>query len=373
MRSVRATAAELARALPGDDLIAHPSGALTHAITIAQPPARVWPWLAQMGAGRAGWYSYDWIDNGRRRSAWRIDPALQTPAIGSVFPALPGRRDGFRLLDQQPGRFLTLGFPGPDGRPLVSWTFLLDPLGDTATRLIVRARGGQGYRFQGMPPGVSVPVVRLVHFLMERKQLLGVAARVERESERDVWLDRFIPEFDIIERHSRRVHAPAAQTFAAACNVDFDDSRIIRAIVRGRELLLGSRHEAPGPRRGLLAATTAMGWGVLAEEPGREIVMGAVTQPWEANVVFRALEPDAFAAFREPGFVKIAWTLRADPDGAGSIARTETRAVATDDAARRRFRRYWRRVWPGIVLIRYLALHLVKRDAERPPRGPVHL
>jgi hypothetical protein len=373
MRSVRPTATELTRVLPGDDLIAQPGGALTHAITIAQPPARVWPWLVQMGAGRAGWYSYDWIDNGRRTSAWRIAPELQAPTIGTLFPAVPGRQDGFRLLAQQPNRFLTLGFPGPDGRPLVSWTFLLDPIGDAATRLIVRARGGQGYRFHGMPKGISVPMVRLVHFLMERKQLLGVAARVERESERDPWLDRFIPEFDIVERHARRVDAPPAETFAAACNVDFFDSRIIRAIVRAREIFLRSRHEAPGPRRGLLAATRAMGWGVLADDPGREIVMGAVTQPWEANVVFRALEPDAFAAFREPGFVKIAWTLRADPDGAGSIARTETRAVATDDAARARFRRYWWRVRPGIVVIRHVALHLVKRDAERGQGGRVHL
>ena len=57
----------------------------------------------------------------------------------------------------------------------------------------------------------------------------------------------------------------------------------------------------------------AMGWGVLAEIPGREIVMGAVTQPWEADVVFRPLPSAEFAAFAEPGFVKIVWTLRADP------------------------------------------------------------
>jgi hypothetical protein len=185
---------------------------------------------------------------------------------------------------------------------------------------------------------------------------------------RDPWLDRLIPDYDIVERHDIRVAAPPEVTFDAACHVDFQDSAVIRAIVRARELMLGTR---PGPAaraRGLLAETRAMGWGTLAEEPGREIVMGAVTQPWEANVVFRALEPEAFAAFREPGFVKIAWTLRADPDGAGSTARTETRAVATDAEARRRFRRYWRRVWPGIVLIRRMALRLIKRDAERMAR-----
>ena len=75
--------------------------------------------------------------------------------------------------------------------------------------------------------------------------------------------------------------------------------------------------------------------GVLAEIPDREIVMGAVTQPWMADAVMRALHPDQFAAFHESGYVKIAWTLRADPIGAAeSVARTETRVVTTDLIAR---------------------------------------
>ena len=86
----------------------------------------------------------------------------------------------------------------------------------------------------------------------------------------------------------------------------------------------------------------SIGWGVLADVPGREIVMGAITQPWLADVVFRALPPEEFAAFDEPGFVKIAWTLRADPVTATtSIFRTETRVTTTDPTARARFRRYW--------------------------------
>jgi hypothetical protein len=100
--------------------------------------------------------------------------------------------------------------------------------------------------------------------------------------------------------------------------------------------------------------------------PDREIVVGAVTKPWEPNVTFRALPPDDFAAFSEPGFVKIAWTLRADPvDGGASIFRTETRAVATDAGARARFRRYWALASPGIALIRQLSLRPLKREAEQ--------
>jgi hypothetical protein len=109
-----------------------------------------------------------------------------------------------------------------------------------------------------------------------------------------------------------------------------------------------------------------IGWGVLAEVPGREVVMGAVTEPWEADVVFRPLPPDEFASFRTPGSVKIAWTLRADPAVAHqSIFRTETRVWPTDSVARRKFRRYWTLVAPGIIAIRWLLLAPLKAEAER--------
>lgn len=98
--------------------------------------------------------------------------------------------------------------------------------------------------------------------------------------------------------------------------------------------------------------------------------MGAVTQPWHADVVFRPLPPSEFAAFSEPDYVKIVWTLRADPiDPNGSMFRTETRAVATDSTARARFRRYWSFLSPGIILIRWASLRTLKREAERRARG----
>ena len=93
--------------------------------------------------------------------------------------------------------------------------------------------------------------------------------------------------------------------------------------------------------------------------------MGAVTQPWLPNPVFRGLPPEEFAAFAEPGYVKIIWNLRADPIApVHSIARTETRAVATDRKARVAFRRYWPFVSPGVWLIRELGLHLSRRTPK---------
>jgi hypothetical protein len=179
-RSVGADDFERMRPLPGDELIPEPLETLTHGITIGRAPQAVWPWLIQMGAGsRAGWYSYDILDNGRHPSAMRLVPELQNITIGTVFPALPGVTDGFMVLAFDPGRSLVLGWPDRNGTPLVTWAFVLADRGRHATRLIVRARGGQAYRFHGLPSWLSKPIIRLVHFVMQRKQLQGIARRVE--------------------------------------------------------------------------------------------------------------------------------------------------------------------------------------------------
>jgi hypothetical protein len=82
--------------------------------------------------------------------------------------------------------------------------------------------------------------------------------------------------------------------------------------------------------------------------------------------VFRPLPADEFVAFNEPDYVKIVWTLRADGIGANApIFRTETRAVATDAAARAEFRRYWSFLSPGIIVIRWVSLRPLKAGAER--------
>jgi len=177
--SVRATPDERLRHLPGDDLIADPLQSLTHAITVRCAPEQVWPWLAQMGAGRGGWYSYDAIDNGGKPSADRIIPELQTIEVGYLFPWLPGATEGFTLVACEPGHALVLGATAPDGTLVVTWAFVLEPQIGGATRLIVRARGSRAYRFQGLPEWVTRRVVPAGHFVMERKQLLGIARRAE--------------------------------------------------------------------------------------------------------------------------------------------------------------------------------------------------
>jgi hypothetical protein len=200
-------------------------------------------------------------------------------------------------------------------------------------------------------------------FRSVRASRRGIAPRTE---EVDPLLDQFMPDYDVVERHHVQVAAPADITLAAAAETDLQRSLIVRSIFRARELILGATGDKVIRPKGLVAEILSLGWGMLAEVPGHELVFGAVTKPWEPNVVFRALPPDKFAQFCEPDYVKIVWTLRADPLGpSASMFRTETRAATTDPTAKTKFRWYWARFSPGIVLIRRIMLGLLKTEAER--------
>jgi hypothetical protein len=192
-----------------------------------------------------------------------------------------------------------------------------------------------------------------------------------RRHPRDELLDRFMPEPEVDEYHHLKVHAPAAVTFAAARQMDLQASPVAKGIFWLRAvpaLLRGEPLEPRGPT-GIVAETLGMGWGVLAEVPGREIVIGAYTQPWHEHVTFRSLPPDEFASFSEPGYVKIVWTLAAEPTGPDEcLFVTRTRAAATDPESGKKFRRYWAPMSAGIILIRYAGLPLVRKQAERQAR-----
>jgi hypothetical protein len=201
----------------------------------------------------------------------------------------------------------------------------------------------------------------------------GHAAPAARAGESDPLLDRFMPDYEVVDRHQVRVAAPVEITFATASEMDLNESVIVRGIFKSRQLILRGTQPEPwqGPRS-FVAQAKAWGWGVLADVPDRETIMGAVTQPWVANVVFRTLPPDDFAAFHEPGYVKIVWTMRADPiSPTESVFRTETRVATNDPVAHCKFRRYWSVFSPGIVLIRHVSLRLVKEGAERRVRETV--
>ena len=133
-----ATAAERRRSLPVDAIVGEPIFTSTHAITIDAPPEEVWPWIAQMGACRAGWYSWDVIDNDGTPSATRVLSEFQTVVAGNVMPAVPGATDAFVVAAVDPPRDLVLTVPDGHGGHAVAWEHVLEPIDDGRTRLIVR-------------------------------------------------------------------------------------------------------------------------------------------------------------------------------------------------------------------------------------------
>jgi len=170
-----ATEEEAGRSLPGDELLEDPAVVSTRAITIDAPPSAVWPWLVQMGSGRAGAYTYDWIENLfglGMHSAERIHPEWQNLAVGDV---IPGRESlqGMRVEVLDPERALVTR--SEDGTWV--WAFVLEDLGGR-TRLLSRNRIAMPDPSLGDRIGMAV--MEPGSLVMERKMLHGIKERAER-------------------------------------------------------------------------------------------------------------------------------------------------------------------------------------------------
>ncbi len=191
-RTYGSTAAERQAALPGDGLISKPSAVTDHAITIHAPPERVWPWLVQMGWGRAGWYTARWVDRllfpANGPSAERIVPELQHIEIGTFIPdGAPETECGLYVEQLEPDRALVLRSNSHlpmswRSRASVdwSWAFVLSPVGrgqDALTRFHFRSRWATSPWW--MTLGGRLVIVP-ADFVMSRDMLRGVRRRAER-------------------------------------------------------------------------------------------------------------------------------------------------------------------------------------------------
>jgi putative NADPH-quinone reductase len=188
---------------------------------------------------------------------------------------------------------------------------------------------------------------------------------VGQNGSEDTFLDRVMRDYEVRVQHGIDVDATADDAFKAICALDFRHlPPIVGTLFKARELFLHGADNGASMPDGLIDQLASFGWTVMPDSPARELVFVTVTQPWTAAPVFRAVPPNDFARFDDPGYMKIAMTLRTDPIGDDAHVQTETRVKATDPVSRARFRRYWALVSPGIALIRMAMLQHVKREAE---------
>jgi hypothetical protein len=176
-----ATDEEVDATLPGDDLIPNPDLVATRAITVHAAADQVWPWIAQLGQGRGGFYSYDALENlvgCDIHSADRIVPQWQDLTVGDQVKLAP--EVGLGVAVVEPGRALVLRGGVPMGAvppPYdFTWAFVLQEQPDGTTRLLVRERYGYTRRWAPL----LVEPVAVVAFVMSQRMLRGIRDRAER-------------------------------------------------------------------------------------------------------------------------------------------------------------------------------------------------
>jgi hypothetical protein len=177
--------------MPGDEMVPDANFETTRAITIQARPEAVWPWLVQLGQGRAGFYSYDLLENLMGldiHSAARILPELQALQAGDVIPLEPGG-GGYTVAELEPNHYLVLFTEGAgesdmdqvfrQAKAATTWTFLLEPLDDgECTRLVVRWRAR--WDLLSSPISLLIGVVLdPIEFVMEQKMMKGIKQRAE--------------------------------------------------------------------------------------------------------------------------------------------------------------------------------------------------
>jgi hypothetical protein len=169
-----ATDDEVSRTAPGDQVVANPHTVTTRAVTIRATPDQIWPWLAQMGAGRGGLYSYDWLDRLvgylGSPSSDQILPQFQDLAVGDVIPLGKGPSWPVIVADHETA-LVVEPVPGQ-----VTWAWLLRPIDADTTQLIshVRTRAWSKPLMLAFAPAIDLP-----WFLMERAMLNGIKRRAE--------------------------------------------------------------------------------------------------------------------------------------------------------------------------------------------------
>lgn len=195
-------------------------------------------------------------------------------------------------------------------------------------------------------------------------------------------MDQSLPRYDLTVVHANVFRASPAECYRAASELDLFQAPLVRALLGIRGLprpvvgAVGGRTtrtaRGASPRTFRFKDMVGLGWILLGETPGVEMVLGQVSHPWKAvaDSTHAPTTPEQYTSFDEPGFAKIAASLRIDPYGnESSILTMETRVALTDEESRRRFRRYWLLIGPFSALIRRMALRLLATEFRQSASG----
>jgi hypothetical protein len=168
-----ATDDEIKRSMPGDDIVHKPSFNATRAVTIHESAENIYPWIVQMGVTRAGWYSYDLLDNLGRPSAESILTEHQTIQVGDVIPMSPDGKQGMRVKDFSKNKWMLWW----DNKGDSSWVWEIQPEGEADSRLVTRVR----MKYRLFSPAIAFNMlVEFFDILMMRKCMLGIKRRAEK-------------------------------------------------------------------------------------------------------------------------------------------------------------------------------------------------
>ena len=167
-----ATDDEIRRAMPGDDIVGDPSFDATRAVTIHAPAESIYPWIVQMGVNRAGWYSYDLLDNLARPSAEVILPEHQNVQIGTLIPMSPDGKQGLYVKDFRANEWMFWW----DNKGDTTWVWGIYSEGEAHSRLITRVR----VKYRWLSPAILINlIVEFFDIVMMRKCMLGIKRRAE--------------------------------------------------------------------------------------------------------------------------------------------------------------------------------------------------
>lgn len=169
-----ATDEEVARDMPGDEIVSRPVFNSTRAVTVNARPEDIWPWLVQIGFGRAGWYSYDILDNLGRHSSEEILPEYQHLEPDDLIPLGPGAESGLYVKEIRPNRSMVWW---ERKKQSTTWVWGLYPIDGDKTRLVTRVRND--YR-KGLSNFIfGVLLIEPADFPLMRKCMLGIKRRAE--------------------------------------------------------------------------------------------------------------------------------------------------------------------------------------------------